>query len=77
MYLSLGVSMLRMRQGRLADTAALASDLKASLTTLITCRCNHVLSYVRRGRDSAVGQFYLSGKTVERGDLELSFGQVA
>lgn len=36
-YLSLGVCMLRMRQGLLAATAALASDLKASFTTLTTC----------------------------------------
>ena len=37
-YLSLGVCMSSMRQGLLAATAALASDLKASFTTLITCR---------------------------------------
>lgn len=43
MYLSLGVCMLRMRHGLLADTAALASDLKASFTTLITCTCKPFL----------------------------------
>lgn len=47
-YLSLGVCMLRMRQGLLADTAALASDLKASFTTLIPCTCNRVLSHVSK-----------------------------
>lgn len=36
-HLSLGVCMLRMRQGLLAATAALASDRKASFTTLTTC----------------------------------------
>ena len=43
-YLSLGVCMLRTRQGLLADTAALASDLKASFTTLITCTLQLVQS---------------------------------
>ena len=44
-HLSLGVCMSRTRQGLLAAAAALARDLNASFTTLITCTAREFLNY--------------------------------
>jgi len=44
-HLSLGVCMSRTKQGLLAAAAALARDLNASFTTLMTCTAIQLLNF--------------------------------
>jgi len=44
-HLSLGVGMSKTKQGLLAAAAALARDLNASFTTLMTCMATQIIKF--------------------------------